>query len=170
MLTERSTRENKPNLVVDSSTGTAGNAIAAGVGVYTLTVPWTWATSTSAIDVMTAIVPGHAFKVLAWDWTDGGTVLVGASGSRVANLEIGTTDVGTVASTCTVVQAGTANGRRIAGTTVTGANTGSATDTLSVEIASGGTTITAGDGAFHIKIQNMDTANALASLVALQNP
>jgi len=125
-------------------------------GVYTLSVPWTFVTSTSAIDVFTAQVLGHAFRILAWEWHDGGTALVGSSGSRVANMEIGTTDVGTVASTVTIIQSGTATGRRIAGTAVSGANTGTATDTFSIEIASGGTDITAGNGVFTVTIQNLD--------------
>ena len=150
--------------ITDNSTGTGTDTIAAGVGKVVLTFPFEFITSTSAIDVATAFLPGFKFKVLDWAWIDGGTALVGASGSRVANLEIGTTDVGTSASTCTVVQSGTAPGRKIDATAISGANTGSASDTLSVEIANGGTTITAGNGYFIVVLQNMDTADAFASL------
>lgn len=153
----------------DNSTGSAGDTVAAGAGVTTLTFPFTFTTSTSAIDVVTNYVPGYKFKVLGWSWIDGGTLLVGASGSRVANMEIGSTDVGTVPSTCTVVQASTATGRKIDGTAVSGANTGTSSDTLSIEIASGGTDITAGNGSFVIRIQNMDTADAIASFAAKLN-
>ena len=152
--------------LTDSSGGAASSTIAAGAGVFWMSFPFEFITSTSAIDVATTITLGHKFKILAWSWIDGGTALVGGSGSRVANMEIGSTDVGTSPSTCTVVQASTAPGRRIDGTAVSGANTGSASDTFSIEIASGGTTITAGNGAFHVKIQNMDTADAIASLAA----
>lgn len=150
--------------ITDSGTGIVSDSIAAGVGISTMHFPFEFTTSTSAIDVVTAFVPGYKFKILDWAWVDGGTLLVGASGSRVANMEIGSTDVGTSASTCTVVQASTADGRRIDGTAVSGANTGSASDTFSIEIASGGTDITAGNGAFHIVIQNMDTADAFAAI------
>lgn len=156
--------------LTDNSTGTASSTIAAGVGLQWHVFPWTFTTSTAAIDVKTALVLGYKFKIVKWCWIDGGVLLVGASGSRVANMEIGTTDVGTVPSTVTVVQAGTAFGRKIDGTTVTGANTGSATDTFSIEIASGGTDITAGNGEFHVLFQNMDTADAIASIVAKLNP
>lgn len=150
--------------ITDSGTGTVSDTIAAGVGVSTMHFPFEFTTSTSAIDVVTAFVPGYKFKILDWAWVDGGTLLVGSSGSRVANMEIETTDVGTSPSTCTVIQASTADGRRIDGAAVSGANTGSATDTFSIEIASGGTDITAGNGAFHVVIQNMDTADAFASI------
>lgn len=150
--------------ITDNGTGTVSNTIAAGVGVSTMHFPFEFTTNTSAIDVATAFTPGYKFKILSWSWIDGGTLLVGSSGSQVANMEIGTTDVGTSPSTCTVVQSGTADGRRIDGTTVTGANTGSASDTFSIEIATSGTDITAGNGAFHVVIQNMDTADALASI------
>jgi hypothetical protein len=154
-----------PNFT-DSTGGSASSTLAATVGVYVLDIPWNFVTSTSAIDVLSNILLGHRFKILSWQWTDGGTVLVGASGSRVANMEINTTDVGTVVSTVTVVQAGTATGRRIAGTAVSGAATGASTDTFSIEIAAGGTDITAGNGSFHVVIQNLDDADAFASFAA----
>jgi len=150
--------------ITDNSTGTVSDTVAAGVGISTMHFPFEFVTSTSAIDVVTAFVPGFKFKILDWAWVDGGTDLVGASGSRVANMEIGAVDVGTSPSTLTVVQASTAPGRRIDGTAVAGANTGSASDTFSIEIASGGTTITAGNGSFSVVIQNMDTADAVASI------
>lgn len=150
--------------ITDSGTGTVSDTIAAGVGVSVMSFPFEFTTNTSAIDVVTAFVPGYKFKILDWAWVDGGTLLVGSSGSQVVNMEIGTTDVGTSPSTITVVQSGTADGRRIDGTTVTGANTGSASDTFSIEIANSGTDITAGNGAFHVVIQNMDTADAFASI------
>lgn len=150
--------------ITDSGTGTVSDTLAAGVGVSTMHFPFEFTTNTSAIDVATAFVPGYKFKILSWSWIDGGTLLVGSSGSQVANMEIGTTDVGTSPSTCTVVQAGTADGRRIDGAAVSGANTGSASDTFSIEIATSGTDITAGNGAFHVVIQNMDTADAFAAI------
>ena len=52
------------------------------------------------------------------------------------------------------------------GTAVTAANTGTATDNISIEMAAGGTVFTAGAGYFLIKIQNLDTADAVASLNA----
>jgi hypothetical protein len=42
-------------------------------------------------------------------------------------------------------------------------------DTISIEIANGGTALTAGSVTFQIVIQNMDTADAIASLAAQAN-
>lgn len=152
--------------VTDNGTGTDGGAVAAGVGVYVLTFPFEWVTGTGALDVVTAFVIGHKFKILSWSWIDSGTVLVGASGARTANMEIGSTDVGTSPSTIAVVQAGTAPGRKIDGSAVSGADTGSASATFSIELANSGTNITAGNGSFAVKVQNMDTADAFAATVA----
>lgn len=153
----------------DSSGGTAGTTIASTVGVYALTlpVPADLSTlSTGGVDVATGIVLGHKFKILSWEFitTVAGT---GSGASLVFNLEIGTTDVGTVASTCTVTLAGTSDiGERTAATAVSGANTGTASDAISLEVAGSGTAFTAGSGYFVIKVQNMDIADAWASLIA----
>lgn len=154
--------------LTDNSTGSAGDTIAAGVGVSTLSFDVAL-TNTGAVDVVTACVPGYKFKILEWEFVTG-VAGVGAGASRVWNLEIGTTDVGTTPSTLTLTEAGTsAVGERTAGTTVTGANTGTASDTVSIEIATGGTDFSAGSGTILIRIQNMDTADAVASLSAKIN-
>jgi len=157
--------------VTDSTTGTSTTrTFAAGVGVYDLTlpVPANLSTlSTGGVDVATGIVLGHKFKILSWEFitTVAGT---GAGASLVFNLEIGSTDVGTVVSTCTVTLAGTSDiGERTAATAVSGANTGTSTDALSLEVAGGGTAFTAGSGYFVIKVQNMDTADAIAGIVSI---
>lgn len=158
------------DFITDSGTGTAGNTIAAGVGVYELVIPVPTnlsTLSTGGVDLATGIVIGHAYKILSWEFivTTAGT---GTNASLVFNMETGTTDVGTTPSTCTVTLALTDTiGDRIAGTTVTGANTGTAAAAFSIEVATGGTAFTAGSGYFVIKIQNMDTANALSTLLGV---
>lgn len=159
--------------LTDSSGGTASATIAATVGVYTLPIvlPPLVSFGTSAIDLVTDIVLGHAFKVLSWQaiTTVAGT---GSGASQVLNLAIGAVagaavDVGTVPSTLTLTEASTSDvGERTAGTTVTGANTGTAAQALTVELAASGTEFTAGAATLYVVIQNMDTANAFASLVA----
>lgn len=156
--------------LTDSTTGTASSTLAAGVGVSTITfsVPALLAFGTGGVDLVTAYVPGFKFKVLGWDFTTNipGT---GVGASLVFNMEIGATDVGTTPSTCTVNLAGTSDmGERTAGTAVAGANTGSASDTFSIEAAAAGSAFTTGAGEFHVKIQNMDTADAFASYVVEQ--
>lgn len=154
--------------ITDNTTGSAAATWAAGVGVMDISIPHTFIGGTSAVEPLTNWTPGFKFKVLSWDFVTE-VALVGASGSRVANLEIGTTDVGTVVSTCTVPIANAAVGTVTAATAVAGANTGTAADTLSLEIASGGTAFSAGSGTFHVRIQNMDTADAMAKVAAQLN-
>lgn len=156
-------------VIADNAGGADNAAAAAGIGVYDLTipVPANMSTlSTGGVDIATGIVLGHKFKILSWEFitTLAGT---GSGASLVCNLEIGTTDVGTSPSTCTVALAGTNTiGKRTAGTAVSGANTGTASDALSVEVAGGGTAFTAGSGYFVVKVQNMDTADFVAALLA----
>ena len=157
------------NRLTDSGGGTTGSTIAAGVGVYNITLPIKSldGLGTSAIDIMTEYVPGHRFKVLGWDFitTVAGT---GSGASQVFNLEIGSTNL--TGGGLTVTLAATAAvGAKIAGAAITGANTGSATDKLSVEMAASGTAFTAGQGYFLVKVQNLDTADAFASLAAIAN-
>ncbi len=157
-----------PTAITDNTTGTTTATFAAGVGVYDLVIPSTFKSGTSAEDYVTGLVVGHKFKILSWEYISE-VIGVGASASRVFNLEIGTTDVGTVASTVTLTEAATdTKGERVAGTTVTGANTGTASDAISLEVAAGGTQFTAGSGVFVIKIQNMDTADAVAGICTAQ--
>jgi hypothetical protein len=131
-----------------------------------VTFPHVIPAGTSAGEVVTAIVPGFRFKII--DWTFVTTVAgTGSGASRVYNMEIGTTDVGTVPSTCTLTLASTSDiGELTAGTAVSGANSGGNTDSFSIELASGGTAFTAGAGYFLVNIQNTDVADAFASLLA----
>lgn len=154
-----------PNTITDNSGGSASDTIAAGVGIYTLAIPLSslaTGLSTSALDLLTNYTPGYAFKLLAFDWvtTIAGT---GSGASQVFNLEIGSTNV--TGGVLTVTLGSTATvGSITNGTAITAANVGTSTDTISLEMAGGGTVFTAGAGFFLIKIQNLDEANAIASL------
>lgn len=154
-------------VVTDSGTGTVGTAIAAGVGVQTVTIPLTslaTGLSTSAIDLLTEYVPGFRGKLLKFDFvtTVAGT---GSGASQVFNLEIETTNVTGGVLTVTLSSTDTI-GKVTAGTAITAANTFSATQKLSIEMAASGTVFTAGAGYFVLKLQNLDTADALATLTA----
>jgi hypothetical protein len=116
--------------------------------------------ATTAGDVVTGFTPGHRFKLLALDFITGQVVGTGAGASAPCNLEIGTTNV--TGGVCTVTLASTSViGERTTGTAITALNTGSATDTVSIEKATS-VVFTAGSGAFVVTIQNLDTADALA--------
>lgn len=156
--------------ITDSTGGTASTAAAAGVGVQTITIPLTslaTGLSTSAIDLLTGYTPGYKFKILAFDFvtTVAGT---GSGASQTFNLEIGTTNVTGGALNVTLASTNTI-GKLTEGSAITAANTGSATDTISIEMAASGTVFTAGAGYFVIKLQNMDTADAHASELRLLN-
>ncbi len=156
--------------LTDSTTGTAGTTLAAGVGVNTVALPITslaTGLSTSAIDLLTGYTPGYRFKLLGLSFvtTVAGT---GAGASQVFNLEIGTTNVTGGVLTLTLASQATI-GTVTAATAITAANVGSATDTISLEMAAGGTVFSAGAGYFVLKIQNLDTADAVASLATLAN-
>lgn len=154
--------------LTDSTTGTAGTTLAAGTGVTTIAVPVQLASlTTAAADLVTAYTPGYAFKVLAVDFatTTPGT---GAGASQTLNLAI--SGVAVTGGVVNPTLAGTATlGALSAGTAVTAANTGTAAATLSVKVAASGTIFTAGQGVLIIKLQNMDSANATASLARQGN-
>ncbi len=151
--------------ITDSTTGTAGTALAAGAGVQTIAIPVNLA-SVADGDVLTNYTPGYKFKLLSVSFA----VSVPASTAdklTTLNLEIGTTNVtgGEIALTtanCTPI------GAVVAGAAITAANTGSASATISIEAAST-TAFVEGAGYVLLKIQNMDTADAIASLARLQD-
>lgn len=149
--------------LTDNSTGTASNTIAAGVGIFTLSIPIQLAAMTNAAaDLVTEYTPGFKFKLLSISFATT-TIGAGAGASQVLNLEIGTTNV--TGGLLTLTEAGTSQlGERTDATAITAANTGSASDFISLEVAAGGTVFTAGAGVVLIRVQNMDTADAVASL------
>jgi len=156
--------------LTDSTGGTAGTTLSANVGEQLVTIPLTslaTGLSTSAIDLLTALTPGFRFKILGLEFvtTVAGT---GTDASQVFNLEIGGTNVTGGVLTLTLASQATI-GTVTAATAITAANVGSATDTISLEMAADGTVFTAGAGYFVLKLQNLDTADAVASLAALSN-
>ena len=146
--------------VTDSTTGTVGTTLAAGVGVSIITIPIVLA-GVSAADVLTDYTPGYKFKLLSASFAVTVPVTTAAKAATL-NLEIGATNVtgGEIALTsanCTPL------GALVAGAAITAANTGAANATISVEAASV-TAFIEGQGVLLLKIQNMDTADAIASL------
>ena len=154
-----------PMAFTDGSGGTASNTLAL-VGLHTIEFPHAFIGGTAAVEPVSNYQFGFNFKIIGWVFVTK-ALLVGAAGSRIANMEINTTDVGTVVSTVTIPIANAAVGTVTAGTAVSGTPiSGNATDTFSVEIQAGGTQFTAGEGTFIILVQNIDDANAAASLAA----
>jgi hypothetical protein len=144
----------------NEKTVTAGGTdyipVATPSGIFTYCHPLTslaTGLSTSAIDILTGWTPGFPFKIvsLAFTTTVAGT---GASASQVFNLEIGSTNV--TGGVLTLLLADTDTiGKRTNATAITAANVGTATDSISLEMAASGTVFTAGAGYFTITIQNL---------------
>ncbi len=152
--------------LTDNTGGAVVTALAAGVGKYDLIVPLTSLATglgAGALDVVTAFIVNHKFKVTNIDFV---TTIVGAGAgaSQVFNLEIGTTDLTGGVVTVTLASTDTV-GKVTAGTAITAANTGASGANMSLEKAAGGTVFTSGAGFFRITVQNMDTADALATLI-----
>jgi len=138
----------------------------AGIQVVSIPIQLT-AMTTAAADLVTNYTPGFAFEIL--DFSFAVTTLgTGAGASQVLNLEIGTTNVTGGVLTLLLADA-TPLGKVTAATAITAANTGAATDTISVEVAASGTVFTAGAGVLLIRLRNLDTYNALAALAAQFN-
>ncbi len=117
------------------------------------------ATSIANGDLLTDYVPGYRFKILKFDARCATPVTTNAKASNL-NLEIDSTNVtgGVIALSGTYAQ-----GAAQAGTAVTANSIGTSSQALSIEAAA---TTAFVEGAFWliISIQNMDTADALASL------
>lgn len=149
--------------LTDNSTGAAGDTIAAGVGVYPFTMHFLAATFANG-DMTTNVVIPHKFKILKIDSVCTAAVTTGAK-TATLNLEIGTTNltggVLTLDGTVTL-------GAYEAATAITAGNTGAAGDNISLEAASV-TTFVEGSFTITIWIQNMDGADAVASLAAKTN-
>ena len=155
--------------ITDNTTGT-GSVLtaAAGVAVSTFAVPINLdALTTGATEVVTDYVPGYKFKLLKATFvpTVAGT---GTSASQTLTLEINTTAVTGGVTNPTLANTAT-TGALVAGTAITAANTGAATASISVLCSAGGTVFSAGKGVLYLEIQNMDSADAVAELIAQHN-
>ena len=152
-----------PTNLTDNTGGTATDTLAVGAGITTLAF-FISAVAIANGDLLTEYVPGYKFAIVKFDARCAAAVTTGSKASTL-NLEIGTTNVtGGVISL-----AGTyAIGAGQAGTAITAANTGSATDSFSIE-ASATTAFVEGAFWLSVSIKNMDTADALASLASKTN-
>lgn len=152
-----------PTALTNNTGGTVSNTLAVGVGIQTLSFHFSAAAFANG-DLLTNYVPGYAFKILKFDARCVAPVTTAAKAATL-NLEIVSTDVtGGVISLSGLYAMGAAQ----AGSAITANNTGAATDSFSIE-ASAVTTFIEGEFELIIELQNLDTANALASLAAKTN-
>lgn len=154
--------------ITDNSTGTVGRTVAAGAGVTTLSFPVDLTSfTTGALDLVTTYLPGYKFKILDLQYVVG-KVGTGAGATQSINAAITGVNVTGGVVNPTLANAATM-GAKVAGTAITALNTGSVTDTISIKCAAGGTVFTAGAGVLLMKLQNMDTADAIASVIDSEN-
>lgn len=151
----------------DNTTGTTTATLAAGVGTYLLTIPIALAGITGNVDVMTDYILGHKFKVLSMRWI---TTTVASTAAKAATLtaDIGATPITSITLTLDSDDSTTTTLGGVLTVDATAANTGSATDTLSI-VAASVTAFVEGSGCIQFEIQNMDTADAFAGLVTQAN-
>ena len=146
--------------ITNNTTGTVSDTFAATLGSTTITIPVSLPSVANG-DIFTNYVPGYKFKILRVDAIVTDRVMTAAKLSTL-NLEIGSTNLTGGAVALTSANCNTL-GAQVTGTAVTAANTGSATDTISVEAAST-TAFLEGRVVLLIKIQNMDTVDAFGSI------
>lgn len=149
--------------ITDSTGGTGSDTLAVGVGEYTLSFATTLVAITAAegADLVTDLPITHRFRIISMDWVT--TIAgVGASATHVLTVDIGATPVTTLALTITEASTNTI-GEVTAGAAGTAADVGAVDDTISIAVAAG-TNFTAGEGFLMLRIQNLDTADAAATL------
>ncbi len=149
-----------PNALTDNSTGTQSDTIAAGVGVFTLPFFVNLADLANH-DLVTTLTLGYKFKILGVSFV---VEKPATTGSKLATI---TPYINGAAVTGGVLALTSGNctpqGVVVAGSAVTAANTGDASATLSLT-ASSVTAFIEGSGWIVLKIQNTDSADAVASL------
>jgi hypothetical protein len=156
-----------PGAITDNTGGTISSTLTAQVGVYTLpffvNLPNISAAATSIIN---AYVVGHAFKVMAVNFISEKAVTTAA---KAVTLTPAITGVAVTGGVLALTSANcTPTGHIVAASTITGLNTGSATDTLTLT-SSANTVFIEGTGWIVFRIQNMEAANAAASLASKIN-
>ena len=152
--------------LTDSTTGTATTTLQPGVGMQTISIPVNLASITTNADVVTALTLGYKFKILSSTFVVTTPVTTGSKLTTLS-LKINSTAVTGGAAALTSANC-TPLGAKVAASSITAANTGSASATLSV-VSSSTTAFTEGNGVLILQVQNMDTADAVAGMVVLEN-
>lgn len=150
--------------LTDNTTGAASDTLAAGVGIYTLcfTTPLVNISAAAFISV----TPGHAFKVLS---ISASVEVVDSTGAKAATVTPAIAGVSTTGGALALTSANmTPVGGVVAGSAITGANVGTNAEALTL-VGSAVTAFVTGTAVISVKIQNMDTANAFASIAAKIN-
>lgn len=140
--------------------GERASAFAAGLASKTVAFFVNLAEIASG-DVITNYVPGYAFKIQKVDFRVAKPATTAAKAATI-NFEINTTDLtgGLIALTSAAC---TPAGAAVAGSAVTANNSGTSSDSFSIE-ASSVTAFVEGSGWIIVEIQNVDALNAWTAL------
>lgn len=152
------------NPFTDNTTGGASDVLSAGVGIKTLAFYCVQAQITAT--TIMSFTPGYAFKVLGIQWSQEIAVTTAAKAATITPAVNGVSVTGGALALTSA--ACTPKGTTISGSAITAANVGTNTQTLSL-VASSVTAFSEGTGWIILKIQNMDDANAAASIAAKIN-
>jgi len=146
--------------ITDSTGGAVSNTLAVGAGMYTLSFPMALKELTDG-DFLTDYTIGHKFKLVSFGY------VVDVEASTASKLSTITLEIGSTATTggslAMTTAKGTPTGKVTAATAITALNTGSKTATISI-VGASTTAFVEGSGSLIILVQNMDTADAIASL------
>jgi hypothetical protein len=150
----------------DNTTGTASSTLAAGVGIYNVSAYINLVNITATGNVF-YFLPGHAFKVLSMSAT---TEKPESVASKAVTL---TPYVNGISVTGGALALTTANvvsvGGNISATSITAVNTGTSVQSLNIQCSTFTAAFTNGAVRVILTIQNMDSANAIASLASKIN-
>lgn len=143
----------------DNSGGTASDTIAAGVGIQTIPIFVNLAQITAT--TIFSYTPGYAFKVLAIQFS---VEIAVTTAAKAVTLTPTVNGSGVTGGALALTSANcTPKGATVSGSAISGGNTGTSAQTLGIA-ASSVTAFSEGTGWVLLRVQNMDTANAIASL------
>jgi len=148
-----------PAAITDNSTGTASDIVSAGVGKFVHSIFFDAVAITGNVLLYT-YTPGFAFKILR---ISASIVSAITTGARAATLTTAIAGTPTTGGVVTVAGAYALGDEQASSAAITAANTGTNVQAVTV-IASAVTAFAEGGFMLHLEIQNMDTANAIASL------
>lgn len=147
--------------ITDNTTGAGTDTLAIGVGIYEIAFPYLLKDIADG-DLITNLIIGHKFKIISLKWV---TTFAATTGSKDSDItvEIGATTVTGIAIALDSDDSTTDTLGVVTTSDADAANTGSATATVSI-IAASTVAFTEGSGVFLLEVQNMDAADAFASL------
>lgn len=145
----------------DSTTGSPGSTLAAGVGQTFLSF-YIALSDIATADLITTFTLGYKFKILSFSFIVDVVDSTGAKGATIQTKINGSSLTGGLLTLTSALV--TPKGQVINATTITAGNTGSNSATISLTGALNVAAFVTGSGWLMLRVQNMDTADAFASI------